>query len=160
MKYSSSKILNKIVSIGIVLTLVALIAMPFILTVILERDFGIIEGAKPIKLSIGIYICAIPYLISLVSLKKLCKQTSLQDPFSRTIPKYLKQISICAFSEILIFNVVQLVLHYFFDVYLYGMIISALIVSFVSLSIGFFGVVLGKLFEMAIEIKDENDKTI
>ena len=160
MKYSSSRILNNIVLIGITLTFMVLIAMPFVLTVILEKDFGIVGGTIPIKLSIGIYVCAIPYVVSLFSLKKLCKQIALQDPFSRTIPKYLKQISICAFSEILIFNVAQVVLYYFVDVDLYGMIISAFIVSFISLAIGFFGIVLKKLFEMAIEIKDENDKTI
>ena len=33
-------------------------------------------------------------------------------------------------------------------------------VSFVSLAIGFLSLVLSKLFDMAIEIKEENDKTI
>ena len=161
MKCFNSKILNNIVIIGIVLTLLALLAMPVVLTDILKMDFGISESSVAIKLSIGIYMCAVPYVISLFSLKKLCKQISIQNPFSRNVPKYLKQISICAFSEILIFNVVQLVLSYFFNIYSYGITsISVIIVSFVSLGIGIFSIVLGKLFEMAIEIKEENDKTI
>ena len=52
-------------------------------------------------------------------------------------------------------------LYYIFDIYLYGLtIILAIVVSFVSLAIGFLSLVLSKLFDMAIEIKEENDKTI
>ena len=55
----------------------------------------------------------------------------------------------------------QVLLYYIFDIYLYGLtIILSIIVSFVSLAIGFLSLVLSKLFDMAIEIKEENDKTI
>ncbi|MCU9809280.1 DUF2975 domain-containing protein [Paraclostridium sp. AKS46] len=77
------------------------------------------------------------------------------------MPYHLKSIAICAFSEILIFNVVQLFLCYLFNVYLYALnIIPAILVSFISLAIGFLSLVLGRLYTMAIEIKEENDKTI
>ncbi|MEG1409630.1 MAG: DUF2975 domain-containing protein [Terrisporobacter sp.] len=162
MKNSSSyRILNNIIILGIVLTLLSLCALPLVITAYLKSGYNIVDSNLPLIMSIGIFICAVPYIVALFLLKKLCKQIVLKQPFSREIPKYLKQISICAFSEILIFNVTQLVLYYFFDIYLYGLtIVSAIIVSFISLAIGFLSMVLGKLFEMAIEIKEENDKTI
>ena len=86
---------------------------------------------------------------------------NIKDIEKYALPKYLKKISICAFSEILIYNIVQVLLYYIFDIYLYGLtIILAIVVSFVSLAIGFLSLVLSKLFDMAIEIKEENDKTI
>lgn len=157
----SSNILNSIVVIGIILTLIALLAMPLILTAMLKSGLGIVGSSLPMNISIVIYICAAPYVIALFILKKLCKIVAIKQPFSRDIPKYLKKISICAFSEILIYNTVQVLLYYIFDIYLYGLtIILAIIVSFVSLAIGFLSLVLSKLFDMAIEIKEENDKTI
>lgn len=157
----SSNILNSIVFTGIILTILVLLSMPLILTAMLKSGLGIVGSSLPINISIVIYICAIPYVIALFILKKLCKIIVIKKPFSREIPKYLKQISICAFSEILIYNIVQIVLYYIFDIYLYGLtIISSIIVSFVSLAIGFLSLVLSKLFGMAIEIKEENDKTI
>ncbi|HBG4942189.1 DUF2975 domain-containing protein [Clostridioides difficile] len=52
------------------------------------------------------------------------------------------------------------ILYYCYDVYLYAItIISEVIVSFVSLSIGFFTLVLSILFKKIIDIKDEKDKT-
>lgn len=106
-------------------------------------------------------MCAIPYVVSLFILKKLCKLVEINKSFSKEIPKYLKNISICAFSEIFIFNFVLLILYYFYDMYLYAItIIPSVIVSFVSLAIGFLTLVLSILFKKIIEIKDENDKTI
>ena len=157
----SSNILNSIVVIGIILTLIALLAMPLILTAMLKSGLGIVGSSLPMNISIVIYICAAPYVIALFILKKLCKIVAIKQPFSRDIPKNLKKISICAFSEILIYNIVQVLLYYIFDIYLYGLtIILAIVVSFVSLAIGFLSLVLSKLFDMAIEIKEENDKTI
>ena len=157
----SSNILNSIVVIGIILTLIALLAMPLILTAMLKSGLGIVGSSLPMNISIVIYICAAPYVIALFILKKLCKIVAIKQPFSRDITKYLKKISICAFSEILIYNIVQVLLYYIFDIYLYGLtIILAIVVSFVSLAIGFLSLVLSKLFDMAIEIKEENDKTI
>ncbi|MEF9991772.1 MAG: DUF2975 domain-containing protein [Romboutsia sp.] len=160
-KNFSSKILNYIVMLGIILTLLTLLAIPLLLTAIFKSNLGIVGSNMPVNIAIGVYICAIPYVVALFILKKLCKLIAIKQPFSRKIPLYLKQISICAFSEILIFNIVQLALYYIFDIYLYGLtIISVIVVSFVSLSIGFLNIVLSKLFDMVIEIKEENDKTI
>ena len=157
----SSKILNNIVLVGISLTLLLLLFIPLGLTAVFKSGLGVVESNMPMIISIGIYICAVPYVYALVQLKKLCGLVAQKEPFSRDIPVYLKKISICAFSEIVIFNLVVIVLSYFFNLYLYALtILPAVIVSFVSLAIGFLSMVLGKLFEMAIDIKEENDKTI
>lgn len=151
----SSRFLNTSVIIGILLTFLALLATPWMLS------FRIDVVTIIIKISLGLYICSIPYILALFSLKGVCKKLSAKDPFSREIPKYLKQISMFAFSEILIFNITQLVLHNIFDIYLHGLSIwITIIVSFISLVIGFLSMILGNLFEVVIEIKDENDKTI
>ncbi|EQF24549.1 hypothetical protein QEW_2523 [Clostridioides difficile CD160] len=55
-------------------------------------------------------MCAIQYAVSLSILKKLCKLVAINKPFSKEIPKDLKKISVCAFSEIFIFNFVVLIL--------------------------------------------------
>lgn len=160
-KNISSKILNNIVLLGITLTICLLLFLPLGFTAFFKSNFGIVGSNIPIILSVGVYVCAIPYLVALISLKKLCSLIANKDPFSRQIPYHLKTISICAFSEILIFNVVQLFLCYFFNVYFYALnIIPAILVSFISLAIGFLSLVLGRLYTMAIEIKEENDKTI
>lgn len=153
--------LNKIVLVGIILTMVMLLFMPLGITAILKSATGIVGTNIPFIISIGIYICAVPYVIALFFLKKLSQLVANKDPFSKEIPIYLKKIAMCAFSEILIFNLVQLGLYCFFDVYFYAItVIPSILVSFISLAIGFLSIVLGKLFEMAIDIKDENDKTI
>ena len=69
----SSNILNSIVVIGIILTLIALLAMPLILTAMLKSGLGIVGSSLPMNISIVIYICAAPYVIALFILKKLCK---------------------------------------------------------------------------------------
>lgn len=157
----SSRVLNNIILVGIILTLMVLLFIPLGLTAMFKSGLGIVGSDMPMIISIGLYICAIPYVIALIILKKLCSLIVAKEPFSKNIPVYLKRISICAFSEIFLFNIVVIVLYYFFDIYLYALtIIPVIIVSFVSLAIGFLSIVLAKLFEMAIEIKDENDKTI
>lgn len=160
-KKSAENILDKIVLIGIILTIIMLLFTPLGITALFKSSFGLVNSKIPLNISIGIYICAIPYIIALVYLKKLCGLIAKKDPFSTNIPIYLKRISICGFSEVLILNIVQFGLYYLFDMYFYALtIVPSVIISFVALAIGFLSIVLSKLFEMAIEIKDENDKTI
>lgn len=160
-KNFSSNLLNKIITTGIILTFLALLSTPLILTAIFKSILGIVNSNIPIIISIGLYICAIPYIIALFILKKISKQIAIKDPFNIKIPILLEQISFCAFSEIILFNIVCIVLYYVFNIYLYGItIMSSIVVSFVSLAIGVLSIVLSQLMKIAIEIKDENDKTI
>lgn len=157
----SSKILDRIIIIGIILTIATLLFLPLGITAMVKSGFGITRSNIPMIISISVYICAIPYVFALFLLKKLCGLVSKKDSFSIKTPVYLKKIAICSFSEIFIFNAVQIGLYYLFDIYLYVItVILVVVVSFISLAIGFLSLVLSKLFEIAIEIKDENDKTI
>lgn len=160
-KNKTQKILNNIVLIGIILTLLILLILPLALTSALKTDVVSMNNNLPVKLTIAIYLCAIPYVYALVLLKKLCKLVAAKQPFAHKIPNILKKISICAFSEVILFNGANIAMYYLCNVYLYLVtIVSCIIVSFVAIAIGFMSLVLSNLFEMAIEIKDENDKTI
>ena len=160
-KLNNSKILNTIITTGITLTLLLLILIPLFLTAMFKTDSSFMKSNLVTIISIGIYICAIPYVLALIYLKKLCKLITDKNPFSKDIPNIIRKIAYCSFSELILFNLVNLYLSYFYGVYLYALtIMSCLLVSFISLSIGFFALVSSKLFEITLGIKDENDKTI
>lgn len=159
-KNRNSKILNGLVIFGIVLTVIALLFTPLGLTAFFKTQ-GVYNSNLPSLFSGVIYICAIPYLVALVYLKKLCKLMGSSDAFSRKIPKVIKWIGISAFSEIIIFNLVNIGLYYCYGLYFYALtVFSCIIVTFVSATIGFFAFVSSNLFNRVIEIKEENDATI
>lgn len=156
-----SKVLNIIVSIGIVLTILLLAIIPFVLGALSKSAEIGIQYKYVIVMTVGIYICAIPYIAALLNLKKLCTYITGEESFSRNIPKYINKIAYYALSEIIIFNLMNVVFYFVFDIYFYAItILSSIIVSFLSLAIGVFALVSSKLFKKVIEIKDENDKTI
>lgn len=161
MKNYYSKILNTIVSVGIALTLILLIGFPFILGALNKTTFTYMDSKFISIITVGIYICAIPYIIALFNLKRLCSHITSKNPFSEIIPKIINNIAYCAFSEVILFNLMNIVIYFVFNLYFYGLtILLCVIVSFLSLAIGVFALVSSKLFEIAIDIKDENDRTI
>lgn len=156
-----SKVLNIIVSVGIVLTILLLAIIPFVLGALSKSAEIGIQYKYVIVMTVGIYICAIPYIAALLNLKKLCTYITGEESFSRNIPKYINKIAYYALSEVIIFNLMNVVFYFVFDIYFYAItILSSIIVSFLSLAIGVFALVSSKLFKKVIEIKDENDKTI
>ncbi|MGL5694780.1 MAG: DUF2975 domain-containing protein [Peptostreptococcaceae bacterium] len=161
MKNKNSKILNGIVLCGIFLTLLILVSVPLVLSAMFKNEYELIKSNFVSVITILVYVCAIPYVMALVFLKRLCKLMSNKNPFSREIPSLIKKIGMCAFSEVLLFNGAIVAMYFIYDIYLYAFtIMSCIIVSFVSIAIGFFSLVSASLFEMSIEIKEENDKTI
>ncbi|WP_018592689.1 DUF2975 domain-containing protein [Terrisporobacter glycolicus] len=161
MKNSYSKILNIIVSAGIILTLIMLAGLPFILGALSKSASINIESKYVTVMTVGIYICAAPYVIALFNLKKLCSHITSKNPFSQSIPKLINNIAYCSFSEVILFNLINIIFYFVFNIYFYALtILPCVIVSFLSLAIGVFALVSSKLFEMTIDIKDENDRTI
>lgn len=158
---SSSKILNMVVTFGISITCILLLGTPLITTAFFKSQFSLLDNGLVISVTICIYLCAIPYVISLFKLKKLSSLVIKNNPFSIESVKSLKVISICSFSEIIIFiGCVKYLEHsveFFKYIVLGGPII---VVSFICVTIGFLCLVLSQLFEIAIQIKEENDKTI
>ena len=161
MKNYNLKILNTIASIGIALTFVLLICLPFILGAFNKITFIYVDSKFIFIITLGIYICAIPYVVALLNLKRLCFYITSNNPFSRSIPKLINNIAYCAFSEVILFNLMNMIFYFLFNLYFYGLtILFCVVVSFLSLAIGVFAFISSKLFENIIDIKYENDMTI
>jgi len=158
---SISKSLDILVILGISITCILLLMAPLIVTAFFKSQFSLLDNKLVIKVTIFIYLCIVPYVIALFKLKKLSSLVVKNNPFSIESVKSLKMISICAFSEIIIFtasiNYVKQTTEFFKYALLGAPII---IVTFICVTIGFLCLVLSQLFELAIEIKEENDKTI
>ncbi|MGL5651747.1 MAG: DUF2975 domain-containing protein [Paraclostridium sp.] len=150
-----SKILNNIVSIGIFITLILFLLIPLLFNYFFKNTLGLVGGNISLFVSTGVYICIIPYLIALITLKKLCSLIiDNKNPFSKETTCLLKIISLCAFSEFFVFNTVQLFLCNLFDIYLYSInLIPTVLISFISLFIGLFNFVLYKINYEIIKIK-------
>lgn len=156
-----SKLLNFIVLLGIVVTFMLLVGTPLILTAFFKANFVPMSFYLIMSIATCIYICALPYVIALFKLKKLCSLIVKNNPFSLDSVKSLKIIAICAFSEIVTFICCIKYLEHtidFFKHFVYGGPI--IVVTFLSISIGVLCLVLSRLFDAAIKIKEENEFTI
>jgi len=155
------KILNFLVFLALFIAILMLFAAPLITATFLKSRFSLLNTNLVIKVSICIYICAVPYFIAIFNLNKICKLVAENNAFSLDIANYLKVISFCSFSEIIIFIIgATYVKHstvFFKNALLLGPIF---IVTFIGLAIGVLFLVISQLFKIFIEIKDENDKTI
>ncbi|HAK42842.1 MAG TPA: DUF2975 domain-containing protein [Clostridium sp.] len=147
-KTIGSKILNILVVLGILLTLLGLLGTPLITTAFFKSAFSQPNSPLIIVIVSCIYLCAIPYIIALLKLKKLCKLIGENDLFSIDATKSLRTISICAFSEIILFNGCSAYLIYVHDMFLYALsIVSMIIITFISLVIGFLALVSAHFLE-------------
>ncbi|GAA0085893.1 DUF2975 domain-containing protein [Clostridium sp. CTA-7] len=155
------KILNFLVLLGICITLLMLLGTPLITTALLKSEYSLLDKNLVIKISTCIYLCAVPYVIALFNLKKICKLVAKNNAFSLNIVNSLKIISFCSFSEIIIFIMSTTYLKYSTDFFRNALLLGPIfIVIFIGTTIGFLFLVLSQLFKIFIEIKDENDKTI
>lgn len=160
-KSINATIVNHLVTVGIILTLLALAFTPLGMTAFFKSALSMTGTNMDMVVTAAIYVCAVPYVATLFSLKKMCKLIVLNQPFSDEMPKCLKRISLYSFCELVLFNVVTLVLYYGYDIFLYALtIFPCIIVSFVALTVGLLSLVFSRLFETAIDIKNENDQTI
>ncbi|MEG1131580.1 MAG: DUF2975 domain-containing protein [Romboutsia sp.] len=157
----TSKILNIIVLLGITITCILLLGTPLIVTAFFKSNYSILDHRLVMIVVACIYLCGIPYVIALFNLKRLCGLIAKNNPFSDKIVKSLKQISICAFSEIFIFIGCIWYLKNHVDFFEHSLWIGPFIaIAFVAITIGLLALVASELFKLFINIKDENDKTI
>lgn len=155
------KILNTVVTIGISITLILLLATPFITTAFFKSQFSLLDNRLVTVVAACVYLCATPYVIALFKLKKLSSLVLKNNPFSIESVDSLKVISICSFSEIIIFIACTKYLTHSVEFFKYTVLGGPIIVvTFICVTIGFFCLVLSELFNIAIKIKEENDKTI
>ncbi|MCR1955855.1 DUF2975 domain-containing protein, partial [Clostridioides mangenotii] len=85
------------------------------------------------------------------------------NPFSKEVPNIFKIISRCTFIGFIIFNITTLLLtyKYIFDKNMFfSIVMLSVIISLIILAVGFYSLISYKFFNMAIDIKDENDNTI
>lgn len=155
------KILNTIVILGISVTCILYLINPLIVKSLLESKYSISDYRIVITIFTCIYLLGVPYIIALFKLRELCGLVVKNNPFSIESVKSLKVISMCSFSELIIIIGCEKYLDYSIEGFKYiptGLPIVAL--TIICLTIGFLCIVLSRLFEIAIEIKEENDKTI
>ncbi|WP_251862556.1 DUF2975 domain-containing protein [Clostridium sp. Marseille-Q2269] len=157
----SSKLLNGFVVVGIILTILVLVGTPLGLTAVFKvSNIKVVNENMPWILTMFIYICAVPYVLALFKLKSICGLLGDENPFSLKISEEFKVIAICAFSEVILFIVSQLILCFVYDFYLYVLtILPIIIVSFISIIAGFLSIVMSNIFKKAAEIKEELDLT-
>lgn len=167
-KATTYKVLDFLLIFGILITLGTLFFVPSIISDFIknyEPINNIINSNSNIVMgvSIGVYICAIPYIVSLFLLKRLSTLLSLSNPFIKDVAKIFKNISICAFLEFVLVNVISIFIAftYIFDKDIFfSLIIIIGLLSMLLLVIGFISLIASNLFNKAIELKYENDHTI
>lgn len=160
-EHLTAKILNVILILGIILTFFALLGTPLIATAFFKSEFGILNHSLIFKVSFCIYLCAIPYIIALFKLNKLCKLVIKNKSFSNESITCLKTIAICVFSEMLIFIFASLFLKFNTNIFNdFTMLPIIILISIICIPLTLLCLVFSELFYNAKEIKDENDQTI
>ena len=131
----SSKILNGLVIMGIILTILALISIPLVLTAFFKTSGMKVETSNmEWILTAFIYLCAVPYLIALFKFKRICKLLTSENSFSPIISKEFQTLAILS-------------------------LIPLIVVIFISITVGFLFLIMSNIFKVAAEIKEENDLT-
>lgn len=153
-------VLNGLVIAGIVLTLLAVLASPFIIVAIIKAgEFSALPPYTWILTTASVYVCAVPYLAALIELKLICSRIFTDKAFSMGTAKKFRNIGICAFAELLIFSVDQAVLCSMLAVYeLMGLYyLPVFVFVFVCIVAGVLAFAMSGVFKRAADIKKEND---
>lgn len=160
-EHLTSKILSIILKLGILLTFIILLGLPLVTTAFFKSALGILNQSLVFKISICIYLCAIPYIISLFKLSKICDLVIKNKSFSLESVSCLKIIAICVFSEILLVIITSSFLKFSTDIFSdFTMIPIIILIAIICILVGLLCLVFSELFSNAKEIKDENDQTI
>ncbi|MCR1955963.1 hypothetical protein NSA24_14285, partial [Clostridioides mangenotii] len=115
LKNISYKALNIIMIIGIVITLLVLFIVPSIVSEVVYsfESSRSLDSNIVTNITVSVYLCAIPYMIALLSIKRFCKILVIENnPFSKEVPNIFKIISRCTFIGFIIFNITTLLLTY------------------------------------------------
>ncbi|WP_038298930.1 DUF2975 domain-containing protein [Metaclostridioides mangenotii] len=166
LKNISYKALNIMMIIGIAITLLVLFVVPSIVSEIVYsfQTSRSLDSNIVTNITVSVYLCSIPYLIALFSIKRFCKiLVTEKNPFSKEVPNIFKIISKCAFVEFIIFNITTFLItfKYIFDKNMFfSIVMLSVIISLIILAVDFYSLISLKFFTMAIDIKDENDNTI
>jgi hypothetical protein len=102
-------------------------------------------------LTIFMYVTAVPFFVLLMKMKKLCKNLLKNEPFTISSIKALNMISICAFSDFVLYTIGTISI-------LKNLLSLTLMVA--AFMIGLVSLLFSHLVKDAMEIKEENDYTI
>ena len=142
-------LMNILVIIFIVFMGLTFITLPFIIDKYAELSGKIINNFLWVK--IFLYFTAVPFTVLLIMVKKLVNNILRKDPFCQNSITALNIISICAFTDF--------ILYAFGTAFLLKDLIS-LVFTIAAFMIGLTSLILSQLVKTAIAIKQENDLTI
>lgn len=145
-----AKFLNVLVTIFLVLIIFTFFTLPFLV----DEYFAVTGAGVPdTTLWIKIFLCmtAIPFFVLLIMIKKLCRNILQNRPFSEDSIRAFNVISICAFSDFLLYALGTVMI-------LRNLLSLTLMVA--AFMIGLVSLILSHLIKVAKEIKEENDLTI
>ena len=163
-KYRGLKI---IVPIGIAITLITLFFTPLGLTAVFKvMSAGLNLGgnfsasATAFRVSICIYIAAVPYVIALFKLNSITKLMRSENPFDRKVSKLFRDLSILSYVEAAVFLAVALASSTIIGFNLYALaVISTEAVLVISITAGFVFKAMSDIFSKASDNKEEIDLT-
>lgn len=163
---NSIKALNTLIKIGLILTIITLALFPLVYTAFLKVTYNqySFDFNKNIVFYIGIfsfYILSIPYLFIIVNLNSIAKQFKNNDFFNVNISKNLKNIAMLFLTIGVFYLVINIVLYYVFNIFLYALtIIPSFIIAFISIVLSLIFFIASEFYLNIINIKDENDLTV
>jgi hypothetical protein len=143
------KWMNALVALLIILVALALFTLPYLVHQYIQLTGS--QPANPIRLTVFLYLTAIPFLILLVMAKKLCNNALNNNPFCQSSISAFYVISICAFVDFVLYFIGTLV--FLRNLLSLTLMVAAFMVGLISLN-------LSQLVKVAMEIKEENDLTI
>jgi hypothetical protein len=159
-----NNLLNKLIYIGIILSIGTLLFLPMGLTAIekvLTNDGYIFRFDIVQVFTIMVYLSAIPYLMGLVSFKKISNELGSDDYFNIKISKEFKRIAYLLLIILIIIIIENIILIVVFDFYLYFITIIPLFVFTFIMIVGFVLMMsFSEVFKKANEVKKENEDTV
>ncbi len=144
-----ARLTNLLVIFFIVLLVCMMIILPFMKDTYLANTG--IQAVHSNVLKLFLYVTAIPFMILLVMVKRLCQNVLLEQPFCNSSRKALNVISICAFIDFLCYAAGT--------VFIMKNLLS-LTLMIAAFMIGLVSLILSQLVKMVSEIKQENELTI
>lgn len=149
-----SKLLNLFIIVGSVLALIALLAMPFMLSIYFNSHNIEIATNAPYVLSGGLDILAIPFFIALFQLKKIMKTLYGSEVFTNNISKAFSIVAVCAFVKAVLFVLVNFLMYLTLEI---SSVIICVACPFVAVTAGLLCMCMSVVFDKATKLKEEND---
>lgn len=151
------KALRIIVYIAMGLTALLMVFVPRIIHSYLFYQLYASENSLYTAMIVYVYLCCVPFLLALFSVKRLCDVISNGNSFSEHSLKQLSHIVWCCYAE----AAVNLLAALFFTlVYRVGIFTMSLLIIGICGTIAIFATVLKELVKSAIRIREENELTI